>query len=51
MYKAIYSIDSSSLFLFLSVQSLPGVHIEGDQQLSEPPSQVRSPISGGLLLP
>lgn len=51
MYIAIYSIDSSSLFLFLSVQSLPGVHIEGDQQLSEPPSQVRSPISGGPLLP
>lgn len=51
MYKAVYSIDSSSLFLFLSVQSLPGVHIEGDQPLSEPPSQVRSLIGGGLLLP
>ena len=41
--------SSSSLFLFLSVQSLPGVHIEGEQQLSEPPSQVCSPISGGAL--
>lgn len=49
--QSIDSSSSSSLFLFLSVQSLPGVHIEGDQQLSEPPSQVRSPISGGPLLP